>query len=536
MRSAALAAIALCVVACGAGQKAHSASAQTYNASASNLSSVYGSAQPGDTIVLASGNYGNFSGSAKSGMVTLKAADGATATIHPVFNGAANITLDGMTIAGMEISGRSHDIKVTNSKFTDQATVDGSSMANANILFDHVTFDGIDACDNCYEGRLSVRGSGNKASAPIGFSVTNSHFGNGGESDGVQIIGMATGVKIGPGNEFSQIKQGNYARHVDSIQLYGSAQTQIVGNYFHDVDTILMAPDGGDHENVSNNVMIGGVYVPAVQFGHHDGSTFTHNTTKNIDINTYVVSGDSDPNRNMVQRDNIVINGSLNGDGCSACTTAYNLFSVRSKASGTSQLIGTPVFTGGSAPTTFAGYELKAGSPGKGNASDGTDRGVNYGAVPPVTTPPGAPGGGSGGTGGGGTGGTGGGGTGTTGGGSANGGTANSGTSSNALVSDSGVANQSSIRARWSFTPKTPRVGVKIILTAPKTKAGGRKCVWTIAKGVTRKGCQIKVTYRKAGTKRITVRIRDRSGALTRVTGTLKVLSRKGKLTATAAI
>ncbi|WP_445149219.1 hypothetical protein [Baekduia sp. Peel2402] len=532
MRSAVLALVALCVVACGAGQKAHPASASNLNASTSNLSSVFNSAQAGDTITLAAGDYGNFNGGSKSGVVTLKAAAGATAAVHPVLNGAANITFDGVTLSGMEISGRSHDIKVLNSRFTGQATVDGSSMANANILFDHVTFDGIDACANCYEGRLSVRGSGNKAAAPIGFAVTNSHFGNGGESDGVQIIGMATGVKIGPGNEFAGIKQGSYDRHVDSIQLYGSAQTQIVGNYFHDNDTILMAPDGGDHEVIANNVMIGGVYVPAVQFGHHDGSTFIHNTTKNIDINTYVVSGDPSPNHNMVQRDNIVINGSLNASGCSACTNAYNLFSVRGKASGTSQVVGTPVFTGGSAPTTFAGYELKAGSPGKGNASDGADRGVNYSSVPPVTSPPGAPGTG-GGTGGGGTGtgtGTGTGGT-TTG---ANGTTP--GGTSTALVSDSGTANQASIRARWSFTPKTPRVGVKIILTAPKTKAGGRKCSWTIAKGITRRGCQIAVIYRKAGTKHITVRIKDRSGTTVRVTGTLKVLSRKGKLTATAAV
>ena len=530
MRSAALASVALCVVACGAGQKAQPASASNLNASTSNLSSVFGSAQPGDTITLAAGDYGTFNGGTKSGAVTLKAAAGATATVHPVLNGAANITFDGVTLAGMEISGRSHDIKVINSRFTDQATVDGSSMANANILFDHVTFDGIDACGNCYEGRLSVRGSGTKASAPIGFAVTNSHFGNSGESDGVQIIGMATGVKIGPGNEFSGIKQGGYDRHVDSIQLYGSAQTQIVGNYFHDNDTIIMAPDGGDHENIANNVMVGGGYAPAVQFGHHDGTTFVHNTIKNIDVNAYVSGTDATPNRNIILRDNVAVNGSLNSSGCSACTNAYNLYSVRAKASGTSQVVGTPVFSGGGAPTTFAGYELKAGSPGKGNASDGADRGVNYSTVPPATSPPGAPGAGGGGTGGGGTGtGTG---TGTTTG--ANG-TTPDGTST-ALVSDSGAANEASIRARWSFRPKTPRVGVKIILTAPKTKAGGRKCSWTIAKGITRRGCQIAVTYRKAGTKHITVRIKDRSGTSLRVTGTLKVLSRKGRLTATAAV
>ncbi|WP_445149191.1 Ig-like domain-containing protein [Baekduia sp. Peel2402] len=369
------------------------ANAATLTATPSNLSSAFSSAQAGDVIELASGSYGNFSGGSKSGTVTIRPQTGATASIHPALNGAANIRFDNLTITGAEIFGSSHDIAIVNSKVTASTTVgNGSAMNNANILFDNDTFDGIDACGSCYEGRLTVRGSGSTSSQPMGVTITNSHFGNAGESDGVQIIGAATGVKIGPGNEFVGIRQGGYSRHVDSIQLYGSSQTQIVGNYFHNNDTILMAPDGGDRENVSNNVMVGsGDYQPAVQFGHHNGSTFIHNTTKNIDVNTYVVSGDSSPNRNMVSRDNIVINGSLNASGCSACTVSYNLFT--SGSTGTNAITGTPVFVGGTAPTTYAGWALKDGSPGKANASDGTDRGINVSGGTPVdppadTTPP----------------------------------------------------------------------------------------------------------------------------------------------------
>ena len=73
---------------------------------------------------------------------------------------------------------------------------------------------------SCYEGRLTVRGYNN--TAPVGVTITNNHFGNGGESDGVQLIGGAYGVQVGPGNEFTGIKQGSYSAHVDPIQLYGT--------------------------------------------------------------------------------------------------------------------------------------------------------------------------------------------------------------------------------------------------------------------------------------------------------------------------
>ena len=62
----------------------------------------------------------------------------------------------------------------------------------------------------------------------MGVSITNNHFGNGGCSDGIQIIGNAYGVGVGPGNEFSGVRQNGYSNHIDSIQLYGSRHTQIV--------------------------------------------------------------------------------------------------------------------------------------------------------------------------------------------------------------------------------------------------------------------------------------------------------------------
>ena len=92
---------------------------------------------------------------------------------------------------------------------------------------------------NDYEGRFEVVQSP-LGSQPVGVAVTNSRFSGGGESDGVQI--GAYGVQVGPGNTFTDLQQGNAARHVDAIQLYGASHTTIVGNFFRHNSEDIMAP------------------------------------------------------------------------------------------------------------------------------------------------------------------------------------------------------------------------------------------------------------------------------------------------------
>ena len=370
------------------------ARAADLNATPSTLSSVYASAQGGDVIHLAAGSYGNFAGGSKASVVTLVAQPGATATISPnLGSGVSNLRFDGLTIDGVYTNG-ARNVAFVNSKFTGLVRVDTpANVSAANILFDHDTFDGLSATATSYEGRLTVRGYDN--SAPVGVKITNSHFGNGGCSDGVQIIGGAYGVEVGPGNEFSGIQQGACAPHVDSIQLYGSSHTQIVGNYFHDDDTIIMAPDGGESEYIADNVMIGGGYVPAVQLGSHRGSQFVHNTVKNIDVHMDHKSGAS-PSSGGVVRDNVFVNGSTNASdsgNCSGCTVTSNLFTTSGSASGTNAVVGNPVFVGGANPSSYAGYQLASSSPGRGNASDGNDLGarVSGGSTPPPPTDTTAP-------------------------------------------------------------------------------------------------------------------------------------------------
>jgi hypothetical protein len=361
------------------------ARAADVNATPSSLGSVYASAQGGDVIHLAAGSYGSFAGGSKASVVTLIAQSGAVASIAPSLgSGVNNLRFEGLTITDLYTNG-ARNTSFVNSRFTGPARVDTpANVTNANVVFDGVTFDGIDACGSCYEGRLTVRGYNN--SAAVGVRIVNSHFGNGGCSDGVQIIGDAYGVQVGPGNEFSGLKQSGCAAHVDSIQLYGSSHTQIVGNYFHDDDTIIMAPDGGESEVISDNVMIGAGYVPAVQLGSHDGTQVVHNTVRDIQVQTGSKSG-APAGRNVVVQDNVFAQGAsttpAGGSGCPGCPVAYNLFASSNNASGSNSQVGAPVFTGGANPASYSGYALAANSPGKANASDGADRGIRAASSPP---------------------------------------------------------------------------------------------------------------------------------------------------------
>ena len=352
------------------------AAATVLHATPGTLASTFASAQGGDTILLASGSYGTWSGGSKASPVTLSPEAGASPAIGVDFgSNVSNVTLDGFAAVGGQNIAGSKNVTISNSTFTDGLAITGS---NTNVVLDHDTFNNLGQAT--WEGRLSIQGSG--------VTVKNSLFsGNAGCSDGIFVGG--SGNTIGPGNEFTGIKQASCSSHDDSIQLYTGPRTTIIGNYFHDSDTNIMAPDGGDHSVISDNVFVVSGYEPAVQLGSHIGTTFIHNTVVGIDVHMDSKSG-SPASSGGVLRDNVMVRkgtgasfDTTSGSGCSGCTTRYNLFSASADVSGTNSLLGTPVFVGGTNPTTYAGYQLAAGSPGKNNASDGTDRGARTVAATP---------------------------------------------------------------------------------------------------------------------------------------------------------
>src|SRR5262249_44104936 len=157
--------------------------------------------------------------------------------------------------------------------------------------------------------------------------------------------------------------------------------TTITGNYFVNFTTAIMAPDGGNTEIITNNVIDSNANsTNAVQFGSFKNSTFAHNTVRGTSVNMDHKSGSSTSSGGRIV-DNIMVNGTFNASStvCTSCTVAYNMFNSSSRASGTNTLIGTPTFTGGANPTTYAGFALVSGTTGRASASDGKDRGVNVG-------------------------------------------------------------------------------------------------------------------------------------------------------------
>jgi hypothetical protein len=340
------------------------------HANTSNLAGTLAAAQAGDVVCLAPGNYGTFRGGSKSGYVSLVPEPGALVSMSLNLNPADHLRLDGVVITGGYI-GNSHDLAITHDRFTGPLRLD-TQRAGENIWLDADTFDNVDLDPQGYEGRLSIRGYDN--TAPVGVTVTNSHFGNGGQSDGVQIIGGAYGAQVGPGNEFSGIRQGNYTAHVDPIQLYGSSHTLITGNYFHDNSTGVIAGDGGVSEQVIGNVFVmNGGYPWAVVAGSWTDGRLQHNTV--VDGAGFIVNG-GNPRRAGAR--NWVLDNVLPGltwDPGNLQVEDWNLL-PNGVGSGGHDLHGRPSFLGGSSLISYGAFHLVPGSLGSRSASDGQNIGI----------------------------------------------------------------------------------------------------------------------------------------------------------------
>ncbi len=216
-----------------------------------------------------------------------------------------------------------------------------------------------------------------------GVTISNNHFGGGGCSDGVQVVGDAYGVQIGPGNEFTGLTQSGCEAHVDPIQLYGSRYTLITGNWFHDNgDTTggVAVFDGGDHEIFTNNVLEGTGYPLSLAFGACTACVATHNVflVNNAD---WGHKPELPPSTGGLSRNNIFTAGArMEGGDFTNVSEDYNLCPRASTTcDGPHDVYGTPVFVGGTNPTTFtsrADYRLAPGSPGRNAASDGSDLGI----------------------------------------------------------------------------------------------------------------------------------------------------------------
>jgi hypothetical protein len=355
-------------------------------ATPATLKAVFSSAQGGDRILLATGNYGQFTGGTKSGLVTIRPQAGATVVMEGFFNPASNIAFDGMTMDGLHISGATRNLTFTNIHFSAQVTFrDGTGPMN--VLFDRCTWGAIDSV-GYYEGRLSCIGT---VTGPCGITVQNSRFGPGGNLDG--IVTGVDGLRI-LNNEFVGLHAGSSGIHCDAFEMWGSRNTVIRGNYIHDCDSGIMAPSGVDHEIIEDNIFDIDYWYP-IMMGSDKGSIIRHNTVRPHKFNNglsdagvmiFGAINNPTPEYGTIVTDNIVQSVELQNGGSRGTVNDWNL--VNGNVVGPHDIKGLATFVGGAAPTTWSGYRLAAGSLGKNAASDGTDMGARiFGSgAPPVTT------------------------------------------------------------------------------------------------------------------------------------------------------
>lgn len=360
------------------------AGATTTNVTPSTLTSAISAAQPGDTLLLASGSYGNWSGTSKA--ITLKAADGAKPTMTLALStGDANFTLDGLSGLAGDIDNDVHDVTIKNA--TTSSTIEVTGDRSGPVVFDNVHFDAhVSDCSNGCLPALWIGPGGTAHDTKI--LVKNSLFTHS-PGDGIQAGSSFTVTD----SEFNVTNNGACGPcHTDSIQLYGGQANDgtgstILRNYIHDGGTDsdgIVQFDGGGHNDIEDNV-IAREQLFGMDLGNDTGSKVIHNTivVSNGRTGLDMTSKQKPGSQGAVLKDNVTPSIALVGGSCN-CTAVPSVYSNNMGP----QISGSPVFVGGTSPTTYAGFALAAGSPGKGKASDGLDVGIRVGSTPPPPPPP----------------------------------------------------------------------------------------------------------------------------------------------------
>ena len=138
------------------------------NATPSNFASQVSAASASQTICLASGNYGTWSGTNKA--ITVMAASGASPTMQVDFgSGDKGFTMSGIGGMGGTITNGASNITITQSTFPDALVI--TDLSNANILLDHDNFNGQNEASGCNDQPGRVHLAYNNGSTPSGVTV-----------------------------------------------------------------------------------------------------------------------------------------------------------------------------------------------------------------------------------------------------------------------------------------------------------------------------------------------------------------------------
>jgi hypothetical protein len=354
------------------GAPAAAAGTCSQSVTPASFASAVAAAAPGQTVCLATGDYGMWHGTNKA--ITITPLPGATPQMGIQFAaGASGFTIDGGMASftqpwGLVISHEvSPDISAGAGNITIQNAsvgvgLDLDSLANSGIVFNHDLFHDLSGLN--WTAALHL---GYTSSTPSGVTVKNSLFRDM-SADGIQ-----TGISMNIlNNEFSNVQPtaagGNESIHTDAIQLYGATNTTIIGNLVHGgCEQGIGAFDGTAGNTIADNVVVGCTAHSLVLGGDKNpGSVVSHNTiigssTATIDCTSKAGEG---PSTTTIV--NNIASGGLelnNGNGpCHPAQDTNNLLGTGGKAP---NLGGTPQFVGGSNSPTYGGFQLTPNSPGK---------------------------------------------------------------------------------------------------------------------------------------------------------------------------
>ena len=400
------------------------------SATTSNYASQISAASPGQVVCLASGDYSGFTGTSKASPgVTITSAPGAVVTFNSGMSwnmsGVQNFTLDGtggggtMTVGGtldMETSQDAEQVKALNITIQNIAfkasnpSVIFQGPEQSNVTFNRDTFvAGNSSCPAGYSGIFYVINAGS-STTQTGLTVENSVLvapmdlwdPDRAVQDGAPMA-FENNVVTG----FVDHTESSGCNHIDGLQWYSGTNgstggVTFTGNLCYDNYGCAMAFDGTADNTITDNVCFD-EETACINLYSDTGSIINHNVmqTGGADPGDCNTMHDTSAPIQSCKNSSLLINSNKSGDRTPSGETYTNNISpgapnVESGSLSTDtnnmwsgaaspNINGTPTYTGGTNPTTWAGFELTPTSTGHNGGNDGNDVGVRASAGGPPT-------------------------------------------------------------------------------------------------------------------------------------------------------
>lgn len=344
-----------------------------------NVATAITGAPAGATICLNDGSYGALSipTFTKSPAVTVKAVNLHGASFGAITTNVApnGLVLDGLNVTAngsFDTANTARNVTIKNVEWnTFQLAIFTNQYNNQSITIGPGNHWGAFDDQGQQEGRLSVVFPGGPGANPSGVTVTGNTFGPGGCSDGINLGSNAVQVL---NNTFSGIAQGSCVTHTDAVQGYGDINTTLDGNYWSGSTVCFGWYDNGTGLTATDNVCSGANSVAS--FRGLTNPTIEHNTFDGSAFRISEKSGTTAPSGYTIRNNLFHSWGLVDTTACTGCTMTSNMFDTG--AFGSANVTGSPTYTGGTTPSTYAGFQLTAGSTGHAAASDGLDMGARF--------------------------------------------------------------------------------------------------------------------------------------------------------------